>query len=108
MTSPTCPLSRRIFLVAAVALSLLGSTRIFAQAVAPAKPLTAEEELRAKAAAEGVSQLSTFTVTEQQDIGYESMQTTSGMRTVQELKNLANSISIINAQLIQDTASITI
>jgi outer membrane receptor protein involved in Fe transport len=30
------------------------------------------------------------------------------MRTVQELKNLANSISIINAQLIEDTASITI
>ena len=38
-------------------------------------------------------QLTAFTVSEAQDIGYESMQTTSGMRTVQELKNLANSIS---------------
>jgi outer membrane receptor protein involved in Fe transport len=35
------------------------------------------------------------------------MHTTSGMRTVQELKNIANSISIMNAQLIEDTASIT-
>jgi len=47
-------------------------------------------------------QLSTFTVTEQKDLGYESMQTTSGMRTVQPLKNVANSISIINAQFIED------
>jgi len=57
---------------------------------------------------EDAVQLGVFTVTEDKDIGYESMQTTSGMRTVQELKNLANSISIINAQLIEDTASITI
>lgn len=47
-------------------------------------------------------QLTAFTVSEAQDIGYESMQTTSGMRTVQELKNLANSISIMNAQFIED------
>jgi outer membrane receptor protein involved in Fe transport len=69
---------------------------------APAAPTTAQ------AAKEDAIQLTTFTVTEEKDIGYESMQTTSGMRTVQELKNLANSISIINAQLIEDTASITI
>ena len=47
-------------------------------------------------------QLSTFTVTEEKDLGYESMMTTSGMRTVQPLKNVANSISIINAQFIED------
>ncbi len=47
-------------------------------------------------------QLTAFTVSEAQDIGYESMQTTSGMRTVQELKNLANSISIMNSQFIED------
>src|SRR3954466_11781927 len=60
------------------------------------------------AAKDEAVQLSVFTVTEEKDIGYESMQTTAGTRTVQELKNLANSISIINAQLIADTASITI
>jgi iron complex outermembrane recepter protein len=59
-------------------------------------------------ASEEALQLTTFTVKEDQDIGYESMHTTSGMRTVQELKNLANSISIINSQLIEDTGSITI
>ncbi len=58
-------------------------------------------------APEEPTQLSTFTVTEERDIGYESMQTTSGMRTVQELKNVSNSISIMNAQLIEDTASLT-
>jgi iron complex outermembrane recepter protein len=59
------------------------------------------------AAADEALVLGTFTVREDQDIGYESMQTTSGMRTVQELKNLANSISIMNAQLIEDTGSLT-
>jgi iron complex outermembrane receptor protein len=52
-------------------------------------------------------QLTTFTVREDQDIGYESMHTTSGMRTVQALKNVANSISIMNAQLIEDTGSLS-
>lgn len=52
--------------------------------------------------------LSTFTVSGEQSTGYESMQTTSGMRTVQELKNVANSISIVNSQLITDLAAITI
>ncbi len=47
-------------------------------------------------------QLSTFTVSEEKDLGYESMFTTSGMRTTQQLKNVANSISIINAQFIDD------
>ena len=53
-------------------------------------------------------QLSIFTVTEEKDLGYESMQTTSGMRTVQELKNVANSISIMNAQLIEDLGVLNI
>src|SRR5688572_1185824 len=52
--------------------------------------------------------LSVFTVTDEKDIGYESMHTTAGMRTVQELKNVANSISIMNTQLIEDTASLNI
>jgi outer membrane receptor protein involved in Fe transport len=53
-------------------------------------------------------QLSVFTVSEEKDLGYESMQTTSGMRTVQELKNVANSISIMNSQLIEDLAALNI
>ena len=52
--------------------------------------------------------LSIFTVSEEKDVGYESMQTTSGMRTVQELKNVANSISIMNSQLIEDLAVLNI
>lgn len=53
-------------------------------------------------------QLSVFTVTEEKDVGYESMHTTSGMRTVQELKNVANSISVVNNQMIQDLGALTI
>lgn len=53
-------------------------------------------------------QLSVFTVTEEKDVGYESMHTTSGMRTVQELKNVANSISIMNAQLMEDLGVIDV
>ncbi|MSU72548.1 MAG: hypothetical protein EXS43_09430 [Opitutus sp.] len=52
--------------------------------------------------------LSVFTVSEEKDVGYESMQTTSGMRTVQALKNVANSISIMNSQLIDDLGVTTI
>lgn len=46
--------------------------------------------------------LSVFTVTSEKNTGYQSLQTTSGMRTVQELKNVANSISIVNSELIAD------
>jgi outer membrane receptor protein involved in Fe transport len=56
---------------------------------------------------DAVVELSAFTVVEEKDTGYESMHTTSGMRTVQSLKNVANSISVMNAQLIEDTASLT-
>lgn len=52
--------------------------------------------------------LSVFTVTDEKDLGYESMHTTAGMRTVQELKNVANSISIMNSQLIEDLAVLNI
>src|SRR5687767_12052786 len=52
--------------------------------------------------------LSVFTVTEEKDLGYESMHTTSGLRTVQELKNVANSISIMNSQLIEDVGALNI
>ncbi len=68
-------------------------SRAFAQTAPTAKPAPAGEE---------AIQLSIFTVAEEKDVGYESMQTTSGMRTAQELKNVANSISIMNAQFIED------
>jgi outer membrane receptor for ferric coprogen and ferric-rhodotorulic acid len=93
-------------------LSLTLAFGLQAQTPAPAAKATAAPASTAKipvtnveakeAAAQNALQLSTFTVSEQQDLGYESMQTTSGMRTVQELKNVANSISIINAQFIED------
>lgn len=56
----------------------------------------------ATAAKDEAVTLSTFIVSEETDVGYESLMTTSGMRTVQPLKNVANSISIINAQFIED------
>lgn len=57
--------------------------------------------LSAKAKEEPIA-LSVFTVNEEQNSGYASMQTTAGMRTVQELKNVANSISVVNSELIAD------
>ena len=79
-------------------------TRLFAQAAPPATPPSSTTS----AAKDAAVQLSVFTVSEEKELGYESMQTTAGMRTVQELKNVANSISIMNAQLIEDTASLTL
>ncbi len=53
-------------------------------------------------------QLSVFTVNDDKNVGYESMHTTAGLRTVQELKNVANSISIMNSQMIEDLAALNI
>ena len=104
MNTPTVSAcSRPRFLLVAL-LSSFPPAMLFAQ-TAPVPPAI---PANTRTAAEEAVQLTTFTVREDQDIGYESMHTTSGMRTVQELKNLANSISIINAQLIEDTGSITI
>jgi outer membrane receptor for ferric coprogen and ferric-rhodotorulic acid len=74
---------------------------------APTAPSGPTGRGSASAAADAV-QLSVFTVTEEKDLGYESMQTTSGLRTVQELKNVANSISIMNSQLMEDLAVIDV
>ena len=85
---------RRPLVVAALALVLPAMG--FAQATVPAPSASTGPK-----SGEAV-QLSTFVVTEEKDQGYESMFTTSGMRTAQPLKNVANSISIINAQFIDD------
>ncbi len=87
----------------ATALGLLLPTLMFGQAApaaSPAAPATTTKE--------DAVQLSVFTVSEEKDIGYESMQTTSGMRTAQELKNVANSISIMNSQFMEDLAIVDI
>jgi outer membrane receptor protein involved in Fe transport len=78
--------------------ALLAAAGLRAQTVtAPANQLPAIPTGK-----EDAVQLTAFTVKEEKDIGYESMQTTSGMRTVQQLKNVASSISIMNSQFIED------
>ena len=73
--------------------------------VALAAPIFAlAQTVPAKPVADTVK-LSVFTVTSEKNTGYQSLQTTSGMRTVQELKNVANSISIVNSELIADTGA---
>lgn len=46
--------------------------------------------------------LSIFEVTEDKDVGYRSTQTIAGTRTLEELRDTPNSISIINRELIDD------
>lgn len=83
-----------------VALLALAASALLSGPVTAQTAKTAIEEEAVK--------LSIFTVTDEKDLGYESMHTTSGMRTVQELKNVANSISIMNSQLIEDLAVLDI
>jgi outer membrane receptor protein involved in Fe transport len=52
--------------------------------------------------------LSVFTVTSDKDEGYRSTQTISGSRTVENLKDIANSISIFNRELIDDLQVTTV
>lgn len=85
--------------LASVPSSLIAQAAPAADAPRPGASVTLSREEAVK--------LSTFTVREDQDVGYESMHTTAGMRTVQELRNVSNSISIMNAQLIEDTASLS-
>jgi len=87
--------------------SLLGSALALFLIIAPSFAQTAATPAKTTAEDEETLRLSIFTVNEGKDVGYESMQTTSGMRTVQELKNVANSISIMNAQLIEDLGLLT-
>ncbi|QYM78886.1 TonB-dependent receptor plug domain-containing protein [Horticoccus luteus] len=83
-------------------------TALAALALPFAATMQAQPKDASAVAAEDPLQLSAFTVTSQHDTGYESMQTTSGLRTVQELKNVANSISILNPEMIQDIGALTI
>ena len=101
---------RRVSLAAttfAVLLRAVASAQT-APAAAPSAPTTAAGTTKPVPAKDEAVQLSIFTVSEEKDVGYESMQTTSGLRTVQELKNVANSISIMNSQLMEDLAVVDI
>ena len=95
------------FVLAALVSTLALPSLARAQAAPPTPPPAATSATARTTAAEDAVQLNVFTVTEEKETGYESIQTTSGMRTAQELKNVANSISVMNAQLIEDTASLT-
>lgn len=88
-------------LSAAFSLGLMLPAPVPAQTVAPSTT-------DSTSSSDETIQMSAFTVSEEKSTGYESMQTTSGMRTVQELKNVANSISVVNSQLITDLGAITI
>ena len=103
MNTPIAPVSPRLTLLAC-ALSSLLPIGAFAQTVSAPAPIATTKA----AAAEDALQLTTFTVTDDRDAGYESMFTTSGMRTVQELKNVANSISIIHSQFIEDIGATSV
>ncbi|MCX6951813.1 MAG: TonB-dependent receptor plug domain-containing protein [Verrucomicrobia bacterium] len=93
MTTTLHPRHRWADLLTAAVASVLLVAPSFAQtATTPSKTAAEEEAVK----------LSIFTVTDEKELGYESMHTTSGMRTVQELKNVANSISVMNQQLIED------
>ena len=102
-TSQLRPAHRFPLAVCALLIGPLLSSLVVGQ-TAPATPTTttfAAPTPKATAESEAIT-LSVFTVSEDKDLGYESMQTTSGMRTAQQLKNMANSISIMNAQFIED------
>lgn len=99
------PLSRHAELWRFLSLVAAASPLFFGSAFSQSIPKPSDE---APTAAGETVQLSTFSVNEKRETGYESMQTTSGMRTVQELKNVANSISVVNSQLIQDLGAINI
>ena len=100
MTTQSRPAHRLPLLLCALVASTLLPSLTVAQP-AP-NPTTAPTTPSNSAKTDEAVKLSVFTVSEEKDLGYESMQTTSGMRTAQQLKNMANSISIMNAQFIED------
>ena len=79
---------------------------VLAAWIAAATTINAQTATRAGTATapapEEPTLLSVFVVNEETNVGYASVQTTSGMRTVQQLKNVANSISVLNSEVIAD------
>jgi outer membrane receptor for ferric coprogen and ferric-rhodotorulic acid len=89
-------------LTAAIALALapLAAQQAPAPASRPAAaPLIPDDD--------NLVELAVFVVEGERDTGYESTRTTAGLRTVQELKNVPSSISIMNATFISDLGAQT-
>lgn len=102
MTTQSQPAHRfTLALCALLTSTLLPALALAQTAPAASSTIPAAPTPKATAESEAIT-LSVFTVSEDRDLGYESMQTTSGMRTAQQLKNMANSISIMNSQFIED------
>ena len=97
----TCPSARLPLALCALITGALLSPLAVGQ-TAPTTSLPTSTSAANSAKMDEAVTLSVFTVSEDKDLGYESMQTTSGMRTAQQLKNMANSISIMNSQFIED------
>lgn len=97
----TCPSARLPLALCALITGALLSPLAVGQ-TAPTTSLPTSTSAANSAKMDEAVTLSVFTVSEDKDLGYESMQTTSGMRTAQQLKNVANSISIMNSQFIED------
>lgn len=87
--------------LACVALEALSSAR------AQVAPPTSSPTQFAAAAADPIT-LSIFEVTGERDEGYRSTQTLSGSRTLTNLRNTPNSISVINRELIDDLNATTV
>lgn len=98
-------LTRPLFGCALLAFSALPAAPAYAQT---SQPATASKTPPASTADDEAIELSTFVVTDRKDRGYRSDETTSGLRIVQDLKNLANSITVINEQFISDVAALSI
>jgi outer membrane receptor for ferric coprogen and ferric-rhodotorulic acid len=97
---PTLPTGAPRTLAALLAAGVFSMTPLAAQrAPAPAAALPVDGD---------IVELSVFVVEDHKETGYESMQTTSGMRTVQELKNVPSSISVVNSTFINDIGAQTI
>lgn len=96
-STPTMTTTRSLAAGLGAAIAALTNTVLTAQ-TAPVSPATSGETVV----------LSIFEVTSDRDEGYRSTQTIAGTRTLEELRDTPNSISIINRELIDDLGATTI
>ncbi len=95
------PLRQRSFATRSVIAALLLLPGVI-HAQTAAVPASTEAK---KTKDDGTVELSTFVVTGEKDEGYRSTQTISGSRTVENLRNTPNSISVLNRELMDDLAA---
>lgn len=101
-TSDRLPLRQRSFATPSVIAALLLLPAMVSAQTTAAPAVTAEPK---KLKDDDAVQLSTFVVNGAKDEGYRSTQTISGSRTVENLRNTPNSISVMNRELIDDLAA---